>query len=78
MTGATPGHEWLLDVTRLRRARLRADITQSDMAARMGVHQSTVCAWEKGTNAIGVAKLGEWARITGKSPNWFYGDEQGR
>lgn len=37
-------------LTNIRAVRLAADMTQEELAQRMGVHPAAVCQWERGRN----------------------------
>ena len=46
-------------------ARVSAEFTQEQMAAKMGVTRRTISAWETGDTMIGTAQLIAWCTITG-------------
>ena len=52
----------------LRAARRRRELTQSQVAARMGSHQSVVARFEKGTRHLDVVEFVLAARAVGVSP----------
>lgn len=62
---------------RLRIAMERADIKRSDMAARMGVKQSTITRW---THDVGAPPrriyLERWAEVTNVPLSWLAGTEE--
>jgi transcriptional regulator with XRE-family HTH domain len=63
---------------RLRKVRREMDLDQSDMAAQLGVKESTYSAWETGRNKPDVLTLSETLeQITGVSKFWFRGDLDG-
>jgi len=45
----------------IRRARLAAELSQKDLAKRLGISKSAVCQWEKGAAAPGLATRVELA-----------------
>ncbi len=55
---------------RLKSARLRADLKQSDLAKKVGLSQSTINRIEKGV-AKGTTKLIEIADVLDVSPEWL-------
>ena len=46
--------------------RLESDVTQAELAHALGVSQSTVDAWEEGTDVPGVKALDDVARACGQ------------
>ena len=54
---------WLPTAFRLQSARVRAGITQRELAVKLGVNVSTVAHYELGTRSIPIARLAECARI---------------
>ena len=65
---------------RLKAARRAAGLTQTDLAAAIGVSQPTVANWEKGGHEPNRANLERVARATGASRGWlaFGQSESGR
>jgi transcriptional regulator with XRE-family HTH domain len=61
--------------TRVRRARLDADLSQSQLARRLGVLQSVVSTVENGISTIDAPDLPHWAQALGKPILYFYLDE---
>ncbi|NTU84957.1 MAG: helix-turn-helix transcriptional regulator [Chloroflexales bacterium] len=53
---------------RLRAARLRAVLTQGELASALGVDRSTVAKWESGERAMTVAALTRVAHVLGVTP----------
>jgi len=60
---------------RLRRARLAAGLTQTQVAARLGRPQSFVSKCESGERHIKVAELETFAHLYGTTPERLYGDD---
>lgn len=58
-------------LTRLRQARLDAGLTQVEVAAQLGKHQSYVAKCEAGDRRVDVIELVEYARLYGKTVDWF-------
>lgn len=52
---------------RIRNARLRAGLSKSELARRMGVSPQAVLAWEGGTNAPKPNRIAQLAEILGVS-----------
>jgi transcriptional regulator with XRE-family HTH domain len=53
---------------RLRSTRLRAVLTQGELARALGVDRSTVAKWESGERAMTVGALTRTAQVLGISP----------
>lgn len=49
----------------LQRVRVRAGLTQAELAARAGTSQATVCAYERGTKEPGAATLARLVEAAG-------------
>lgn len=61
---------------RLRVARERAQLTQSEAAMRLGVTQATISRFETGERGLEVAELIVLAKLYGVGPTWFLEDGQ--
>ena len=65
-----PGYE-----TRIRRARLDANKTQSELADALGVHVDTVRRWENGRSTPADGQFVAIARVTRVKASWLlYGE----
>ena len=58
-------------LARLRDARLRADLTQAEVARRLRQPQSFVSKCESGERRVDVVELGEFAKLYRKPLAWF-------
>ena len=58
---------------RIRAARKRAKMTQTDLGSVTGRERSTVCKWERGPNRPTVVDLMRAAGALGVSPSWLAG-----
>lgn len=56
---------------RLREARLRAGLSQVDIAKRIGKSKQLASAWEAGRAEMTATTLGDFARITSTDANWL-------
>ena len=56
---------------RLRAARRSADLTQAQLAKRLGRSQRWVLRREAGTSATTAADVKAWAEATGTDPRWL-------
>ncbi|MFI8634003.1 helix-turn-helix domain-containing protein [Microbacterium sp. NPDC077663] len=56
---------------RLRKARMLADLDQTQMAAALGVARNTVSNWERGINEPPASAFVRWADVTGVSIEWL-------
>ncbi|MEQ1710152.1 MAG: helix-turn-helix domain-containing protein [Hyphomicrobium sp.] len=56
---------------RLREARLRAGLSQVDVAKRIGKSKQLASAWELGRAEMTATTLGEFARIASTDANWL-------
>lgn len=61
---------------RLRSSRLRAILTQGELATALGVDRSTVAKWESGERAMTVAVLTRVAQVLGVSPAALLEDQE--
>lgn len=52
-------------VIALIKARVDADLTQADIATRLGVAGSTICAWETGVRRVHLDTTAAWADAVG-------------
>lgn len=59
---------------KIRKLRLSAQLSQNDLAARMGVTQGAVSQWETGESNPQVSALPELARALGCSIDDLYDD----
>ncbi len=60
-----------MGIAEARRARLEAGLTQVEVAARLGKHQSFVAKSEPGERRVDVVELTDLARIYDKSLQYF-------
>jgi transcriptional regulator with XRE-family HTH domain len=62
---------------RVKQARIEADLTQEDLASRLGVSVSAVQSWEQGQRKQPrPGALTRLANVTGKPLAWFFADEE--
>ena len=61
---------------RIKEFRLKAGLTQHQLAERMGVLQTTVSMWETGQGKPRTDKLPQLARILGCTIDELYGEEE--
>lgn len=57
--------------SRIRQARRQADLSQSQLAATIGAHVTSVSDWERGVNEPSVRHMTSIAAATEKSLDWF-------
>lgn len=57
---------------RIKQSRLDMDITQKELAVKVGVSDKTVSAWENGTKTPRASTLYTLARIFGKSSDYYF------
>lgn len=57
----------------IRAERARADVTQEELAARLGTTKSTVSLWEGGSQIPGADKIYAIAQVLGCTPNDLFG-----
>jgi transcriptional regulator with XRE-family HTH domain len=57
---------------RLKQSRLDMDLTQKDLAIKVGVSDKTVSAWENGTKTPRSSTMYTLARIFGKPSDYFF------
>lgn len=57
--------------SRIRKARRLADLSQSQLAAKIGAHVTSVSDWERGVNEPSVRHMTSIAEATEKSLDWF-------
>ncbi|MBC6962743.1 helix-turn-helix transcriptional regulator [Anaerolineae bacterium CFX9] len=60
---------------RIRRARREAEITQGELASRLGISQGVVSNVETGVSTINAPDLPQWAAALGKPVMYFYLDD---
>ncbi len=60
----------------LKSARLKAGLTQAQLAEKIGVPKSTYCNWEQGTREPNVLKLKQIARALGVTMDSLVGLEE--
>jgi transcriptional regulator with XRE-family HTH domain len=60
---------------RIRRARIDANLKQSELAERVGVTQAVISNIETGVSTIDAPDLPRWAALLGKPILYFYLDE---
>ena len=63
--------EYKVFVQRLKKARLEAGLTQVEVAEKLGRPQSHVSNVEKGQQRVDVVELKRFARLYGKTINYF-------
>lgn len=63
--------EYAYFVERLRRARLEAGLTQVQVAKKIGRPQSHISNVESGQQRVDIVELQRFAKIYGKSINYF-------
>lgn len=57
--------------SRIRQARRQAGLSQSQLAAKIGAHVTSVSDWERGVNEPSVRHMTSIAEATGRSLDWF-------
>lgn len=57
--------------SRIRQARRHAGLSQSELAAKIGAHPTSVSDWERGVNEPSVRHMTSIARETDKPLDWF-------
>jgi len=63
--------EYKVVLERMRKARLEAGLTQVQVAKKLGHHQSYVSKIESGERRVDVIELNKFAKLYGKSVNYF-------
>lgn len=63
--------EYKVVLQRLKTARIEADLTQVQVAKKLGHHQSYISKIESGERRIDVVELNRLAKLYGKSVNYF-------
>ncbi|MEK7657982.1 MAG: helix-turn-helix transcriptional regulator [Patescibacteria group bacterium] len=63
--------EYAYFIERLRKARLRAGLTQAQVAKKIGRPQSHISNVESGQQMVDVVELQRFAKIYGKDINFF-------
>ena len=58
--------------SRLKRLRLKVDITQAELSKRVNVSYQQIQKYESGANRISVSRLWEFCEVFGVLPNYFY------
>lgn len=53
-------------------ARVNAQLTQSELAEKMGVSKQTVINWEKGKSQIGIPELDMLSRLSGIPTDYIF------
>ena len=51
----------------LKQARLLAELTQKDVAERLGVHRQTYAKWERNADEMPIGKAKLFAKIVGRN-----------
>ena len=59
---------------RLRQARIKAELSQVQLAERLGVTPGAIRHWESGATNLYVDRLIELAQATGVSVSWILGE----
>ena len=62
--------------SRIKELRLKKDLTQEELAARLGVKRSTLANWEIDRSAPGYSQLTEIAKIFAVSVDYLIGPNQ--
>lgn len=62
---------------RLKEARVRAELTQEEVAALAGVTKSAVSSWENGTREPSIEKIHKLMDILGVPAGFLFGDPRG-
>ena len=57
--------------SRIRQARRLAGLSQSQLAAKISAHPTSVSDWERGVNEPSVRHMTSIAEVTSKSLDWF-------
>jgi transcriptional regulator with XRE-family HTH domain len=57
--------------SRIRQARRQAELSQSQLASKVGAHVTSVSDWERGVNRPRIETLAAIAEETGKTLDWF-------
>lgn len=57
---------------RIRLARIEAEISQLDLAEKVGTTQRSISGWELGKTAISAEMLARIATVLDKDPAWFF------
>lgn len=63
---------------RLRKARIKKELTQAEVARRLGVTRSVITRYESGINDPPTENLIKLAEIYKVSPNYFFGLSEGK
>src|SRR3990172_6390114 len=61
--------------TRLKQAREAQEMTQEDLAARLGIHRNTLSRYERGELGISTDLLVTIARLLKRPVSWFLSEE---
>lgn len=67
------GRDFMKYYERLRKTRIKHGFTQTQIAERLNIKQSTYAKYECGTRTIPVDKLREFCLITNTSSNYILG-----
>lgn len=59
-------------IKKLKLAMLESGLTQTDLAKKIGITQSSITKWIDGTNNPKISTLEKVAKATGKSVNYFF------
>jgi len=71
VTKSIHSKEYSAVIERLRKARLEANLTQLQVAKKLGHHQSYVSKIESGERRVDVVELNKFAKLYGKSVSYF-------
>lgn len=74
MTKTIYSEKYKVVLERLRQARKEKELTQVEVAAALGKHQSYVAKCESGERRIDVVELSEFALLYGKTMDFFLGE----
>jgi len=58
--------------TRIRERRITVGMTQTDLAAQLGLSYQQICKYEKGTNRVSAGRLLQLAQVLGCEVGYFF------
>lgn len=74
VVGRSGEAQWARFIIRLTDERLKAGLTQADVAEWMGTTQSAISDWESGHVHPGVGFIAKWGELFGLHLDWAEGD----